>query len=417
MKKIFLITLTFVFAAFLNAQIFIDVNAGLTGISNSYIAWGDFDNDSDLDILMCGQTTSGTPVTKIYNNDNGSFTDINAGLAGVTKGAAVWGDYDIDGDLDILITGENSDNKTFLYRNDNGNFTEVSNNFEYFGDYSFAAWGDYDNDGDLDIFIGGTYEAGGTWPRVIYINNNDGTFTRLNNTVLTDSSTYTRGGSWGDYDNDGDIDLITARDGKNRLYTNELDNENHFINIRLTGVTANKSAIGSIIKVKATINSEPVWQMREISGQTGHAAQNSLRAHFGLGDASVIDSIEIDWAGSDAVEYYTNVPADQFMHITEGEASAIGDDYSPDLRSFELNQNYPNPFNPEIHFTLAESTDSQSRVEILDLRGRLVSTLSVNRQKQLTWVPENTLTAGVYFACLRTVGKPAGRLVKITFLK
>jgi hypothetical protein len=78
---------------------------------------------------------------------------------------------------------------------------------------------------------------------------------------------------------------------------------------------------------------------------------------------------------------------------------------------------YPNPFNPEIHFTLAESTDSQSRVEILDLRGRLVSTLSVNRQKQLTWVPENTLTAGVYFACLRTVGKPAGRLVKITFLK
>jgi predicted nucleotidyltransferase len=230
MKKIFLITLTFVFAAFLNAQVFIDVNAGLTGISNSYIAWGDYDNDSDLDILMCGQTTSGTPVTKIYNNDNGSFTNINAGLAGVTKGAAVWGDYDIDGDLDILITGENSDNKTFLYRNDNGNFTEVSNNFEYFGDYSFAAWGDYDNDGDQDICITGN------WKTKIYRNNDDHSFSD-SEIPLFDLS----GGraDWADYDGDGDLDLLLTGDtggGKKAYIYKNNDGTFEEILLEITGL-------------------------------------------------------------------------------------------------------------------------------------------------------------------------------------
>ncbi len=230
MKKLFTLSLSLAFATLLNAQIFTNINAGLTGISNSYFAWGDYDNDSDLDILMCGQTTSGTPVTKIYNNDNGNFTDINAGLSGVTKGAAVWGDYDNDGDLDILITGENSDNKTFLYRNDNGNFTETANDFEYFGDYSFAAFGDYDNDGDLDICITGN------WKTKIYTNNEDHSFSD-SEIALFDMS----GGraDWADYDGDGDLDLLLTGDtggGKKAYIYKNNDGTFEEILLEITGL-------------------------------------------------------------------------------------------------------------------------------------------------------------------------------------
>ncbi len=87
---------------------FTDTDAGILPLGNSPMAWGDYDNDGDLDILIAGNTLLGnTPggliVTKIYNNNNGVFTDINAGLPGVTKGSVSWGDYDNDGDLDILL--------------------------------------------------------------------------------------------------------------------------------------------------------------------------------------------------------------------------------------------------------------------------------------------------------------------------
>ncbi len=203
MKNIFVLFLSLTFVQALNAQLFTNINAGLTGISNSYIAWGDYDNDSDLDILMCGQTTSGTPVTKIYNNDNGTFTDINAGLTGVTKGAGVWADYDNDGDLDFLLTGENAENKTFLYKNDDGIFSEVPNDFDYFGDYSSAAWGDYDNDGDLDICITGN------WKTRIYRNNDDHSFSDSGIPLIDLSGSRA---AWADYDGDGDPDLLLTGD-------------------------------------------------------------------------------------------------------------------------------------------------------------------------------------------------------------
>jgi len=203
MKKILLFPFLLSFSLFLNAQLFTDITAGLTGLSNSHAAWGDFDNDSDLDLLMCGQTTSGIPTAKIFRNDSGTFTDINAGLEGVTKGAAVWADYDNDGDLDFVLTGENSLNKTFLYRNDNGVFTEISNNFEYFGDYSFAAWGDYDNDGDLDIcFTGG-------WETRLYINNSDHSFTESGLSFIGMAGSRI---AWADYDGDGDLDFLLTGD-------------------------------------------------------------------------------------------------------------------------------------------------------------------------------------------------------------
>ena len=109
---------------------FTDVGAGLAGVHNSAVAWGDYDNDGDLDILLAGYGDTGA-TTRIYRNSGrGSgwtFADIDAGLQGVQDGAAAWGDYDNDGDLDILLIGQSSTGRvTLVYRNDGaGTFSQV----------------------------------------------------------------------------------------------------------------------------------------------------------------------------------------------------------------------------------------------------------------------------------------------------
>jgi len=141
---------------------FTNINPGLPLIGLGSIAWGDFDNDGYLDILLTGSTngfTSGT-VTQIWRNlGNGAFTNINAGLPGVWEGTAVWGDYDNDGYLDILLTGVTNGPTngltTQIWRNlGNGTFTNINASLPgVFG--SAVAWGDYDNDGRLDIILTG----------------------------------------------------------------------------------------------------------------------------------------------------------------------------------------------------------------------------------------------------------------------
>jgi len=108
-----------------DAGAFTDISA--TGVNLSYAAWGDYDNDGDLDILLTGQPSSGNPIAKIYKNTAGVFSDINAGLTGVYYSAVAWGDYDNDGDLDILLSGNFDlfDPTTKIYRNDGGVFNTV----------------------------------------------------------------------------------------------------------------------------------------------------------------------------------------------------------------------------------------------------------------------------------------------------
>ena len=87
------------------AVTFTDIGAGLTGVGGSAAAWGDYDNDGDLDVLIMGSTGLDEGTSRVYENDAGSFVDIGAGLTEVYGGTAAWGDYDNDGDLDILMTG------------------------------------------------------------------------------------------------------------------------------------------------------------------------------------------------------------------------------------------------------------------------------------------------------------------------
>ncbi len=129
----------------------------LTGISYGSAVWGDYDNDGYLDILLTGATSSGTPISKIYRNDgNNTFTEqTTISLPGVTFGSAVWGDYDNDGYLDILLTGSNSSYISIskIYRNNGNNtFTEQTAISLPGVSSGSAAWGDYDNDGTRTYF-------------------------------------------------------------------------------------------------------------------------------------------------------------------------------------------------------------------------------------------------------------------------
>jgi hypothetical protein len=187
----------------LSGQSFIDIGASLAGVSNSSAAWGDYDNDRDLDILISGETTSGISVVKLYSNESGIFEEVNSDFTGIKNGSVDWGDYDNDGDLDLLVTGNSEYQQAFLYRNDNTNFVPVNAGFSYFGAYSHASWGDFDNDGDLDAFITGS------WNTKLYENVGQDTFTDNGFDFISLSSSRS---CWGDYDKDGDNDILVAGD-------------------------------------------------------------------------------------------------------------------------------------------------------------------------------------------------------------
>ncbi len=202
-----------------DAGVFTNIGAGLTGVARSSAAWGDYDQDGDLDIVLTGQDepSDGTSkINRIYRNDGGgTFTPIDAGLPGVTEGSVAWGDYDSDGDLDLLLTGRNSagDPISKIYRNDSGSFTGISAGLTDVYSSS-VAWGDYDSDGDLDILLAGSLDHDSNSVSKIYRNDN-GVFNDIGAGL-----TGARDGAsaaWGDYDSDGDLDRAAQRLRQRRL--------------------------------------------------------------------------------------------------------------------------------------------------------------------------------------------------------
>ncbi len=209
--------------------VFTDIGAGLPPVLYGRLAWADYDNDGDLDLLLSGSRTEDPPyepVTTLLRNEDGRFTDAGAGLEALHSGAAAWGDYDNDGDLDLLLSGVNApgERHTILYRNDgDGRFTDAGVDLRG-GAFGDAGWGDYDNDGDLDLLLSGVSDEAG-FGAAVYRHDGDGRFTDLGASL--DDAAF-GAAAWGDYDGDGDLDLLlsggvlTLRffDTTTRLYEN-----------------------------------------------------------------------------------------------------------------------------------------------------------------------------------------------------
>jgi hypothetical protein len=344
------------------------------------------------------------------NNGNGTFTKITTGeivTDGLPSRSASWGDYDNDGDLDLLVANDSGQNNRLYANNGDGTFTTITaGEIVNDGGNSFSSsWGDYDNDGDLDLFVGN----GGN--SVIYANDGAGGFTKVVTDIIVLNGSLSS--CTADYDGDGDVDLfVTNSFGRGILYAN-LRNANKWSNIKCVGTISNRTAIGAKVRIKAMIAGKPVWQMREISGQTGYLSQNSLNAAFGLGDAGIIDSLKIEWPSGRA-EVFINVPANRFITATEGQGITGVKDTNNFLPTRPaLQQNYPNPFNPTttIHFAMAQP--GVIRLEIYDLAGRLVRTLidnenKVSGQHLVIWDGRddrgNLVGSGAYFCRLSSNG-------------
>ncbi len=338
--------------------VFEDVSdkSGISAPNQNYslgVLTGDFNNDGLPDIYVaCDQT----PSLLYINQGNGKFEEegLLRGVAFDSNGKALSGmgvsaaDYDGSGSLSIFRTNF-SDERETLYRSQNtrGEFEDVTIAAGLARNTRFVGWGcgffDFDNDGWKDLLI----VNGHVFPEVerlkldihykdraiLYRNLGDGKFADISEQagpgiVERHSS---RGAAFGDYDNDGRIEvLVNNQNEPPSLLKQKTGNGNHWVILKLTGTRSNRSAIGAKVRVIA----DGRTQMDEVRSGGSYLSQNDLRLHFGLGAATAIDEVRVEWpSGIRQVE--RNVPVDRVIPVTESD-SIHGSSVERELRAAEL---------------------------------------------------------------------------------
>ena len=295
------------------------------------IACGDYDNDGNTDIYIANDDTRNF----LYrNNGDGTFTDLTffAGVGfsedGEVQGGmgTSFGDYDNDGLLDLIVTNYQDQINTLYHNDGNGLFSDVSHTTRTGPDsLPMVGWGtgflDYDNDGWLDLFVANghlltnieQFDTASTYyqPNFLYHNQHDGSFGRVE--IGLEPVRSSRGSAFGDFDNDGDIDILTSNtDDQPILLENKTGQDRNWIGLKLVGTKSNRSAIGTRVEVTAGGRS----QSREVTGGSSYASANDLRLLFGIGGLTVADEITIHWP-TGKVESRSNVGAGQYLTVIE----------------------------------------------------------------------------------------------------
>ncbi len=324
---------------------FTDVSkeSGIASIKTSYgftAVAADVDEDGWTDLVVA---CDATPSLLLLNNHDGTFREeaMLRGLAVSRDGSLLAGmgvgvgDFDLDGHLDVVKT-HFVHQSTGVYRNNGkGEFDDVTLHAGLGAERRFVSWGigleDFDNDGYPDIFI-----ASGTFapelervyakypasnPRLLWRNRGDGTFVELGDEAGPGISArhLSRGAAFGDFDNDGDIDiLVMNRNEPPSLLRNDAPSGNHWVKVRLEGTKSNRSAIGS--RVLARYGGK--IQAKCVTSQASFLSSNDPRLHFGLGQSTSVD-IEVHWP-TGISETFNKISANQLVTIREGSGIVKG---------------------------------------------------------------------------------------------
>jgi hypothetical protein len=312
--------------------------AGVYNASGAYgmmPIWLDYDNDGWPDLYVANDAG---PNYLYHNNHNGTFEDVS-----LISGTAVDGngkpqgsmgvdaaDFDHDGLLDLFVTNFNFQPDTLYWNRGPQGFSDISSSAHLAQPtYPYVGWGtaffDSLNAGwqDLMVVNGHVYPQADSIPGVasyrepiqLFRNNRDRTFdditvpSGLNKLPLLSR----RGAAFGDVNNDGKIDvLILNEDGPPTLLINRSETANHAALFHLIGTKSNKSAIGA----RVTVTAGDLVQFDEVRGGSSYLSQNDLRLHFGFGERSVMNTVEIAWP-SGKKETYKNLAADFIYTIVE----------------------------------------------------------------------------------------------------
>ena len=256
-------------------------DSSIVGITYGGSEFADYDNDGDFDLIITGLELNNGFITLLYDNQNGQFVQNPANLQGVLRSKIAWADIDNDGDFDFVVGGQEggiSATKTKMYRNDSGNFVEVTLPDSVLAQVGLPSfdWGDYDNDGDVDLLLTG--QIGILATRITSILRNEGNFEF---TALNDELVPVRTGDakWADYDNDGDLDVaICGTDTSNtfgiyitRIYNNNLNVSNNAPSQpQITSAVVNNSDV--------TLN----W----LPAMDDHTPQSSLTYNIRIGSST-----------------------------------------------------------------------------------------------------------------------------------
>ncbi len=342
---------------------------------NYAAVWVDYDNDGDNDMYLTkcrGGASPGDPNrdNAMYTN-NGDGTFIENGLEinmrdNAQSWATVFEDFDNDGDMDAFIVNHDFQNR-FMENDGTGMFTDIIATTGIDAD-DLGAWenqaADFNNDGFVDIFSELSKE--------LYINNGDMTFTGVD--LPFDE------GAIGDFNNDGFLDVVN--DGN--LWIND-GNANNWVKIGLEGVASNLNGIGARIEAYGD------WgmQIREIRSGQGFSHMNSLLGHFGIGASTNIDQIIIRWP-SGTVDYLDNPDINETHIVVEGSNPLAITDFQ--INGISL---YPNPTTDLLNFSLRGLEGTP--VTIIDLNGKLISNAEISAENN---IDVSSLNVGVYFAQL-----------------
>jgi enediyne biosynthesis protein E4 len=325
---------------------FTDVSesSGILDANGTYglgVLTADFDNDGWPDIYVANDSA---PSALYQNKKNGKFEDIaiEAGCALSPDGKPQAGmgvsaaDYDRDGNLDIVKTNFAGDTPSLYHSVGGANFEDTTFAAGLGAHTQYLGWGvgfiDFDNDGWADILIcnGHVYpeveqlktEAGYKQHKLLYRNLRNGRFEEVTELAGPgiNAAVAARGCAFGDFDNDGDIDVVVNTvNGLPQLLRCDSSSGNNWIKVKLIGTKSNRSAIGARVTCVATFpgESKPHRQIDEVRSGGSYFSQSDLRVHFGLGKAEKVDLLEIRWP-SGQVDTFKLVGINVLVIVTEG---------------------------------------------------------------------------------------------------